>query len=45
MATWFPNLLARVRMTPAPMETATNGRVSFSRCGRPLRSHAQRLIT
>ena len=44
-ATWLPNLLARVRMMPAQIETIANGMVSFSTLGRPLRSHAQRLIT
>ena len=29
----------------APTETSQNGRVSLSRCGRPFRSHAQRLST
>ena len=29
-ATWLPNLLARVRMMPAQIETIANGMVSFS---------------
>ena len=37
-ATW-----ASVRMTTTMAETTQNGRVSFSRFGRPFRFHAQRL--
>jgi hypothetical protein len=40
-----PSFAARPRMIQAPMETSQNGRVSFSSCGLPLRSHAQRLRT
>ena len=37
--------MASVRMTITIAETTQNGRVSFSRFGRPFRFHAQRLST
>jgi len=37
------SLLVEVRTTPTQIEIDTNGRVSLSRCGLPLRSHAHLL--
>jgi len=38
-------LVASVRMTTTIAETTQNGRISFSRLGRPFSFHAQRLST
>jgi hypothetical protein len=41
-AWWLASLVVSVSTTAVPMATSQNGSVSFSRCGRPLRSQAQR---